>query len=110
MDAFRRQGIALLEEILACVEEILTFSRVSPATTEKDIHKEIREAFIMKTKTEALASSLVMMHSILLDIDTLADEGKRWKRVVHPSPLKKQNQKNRELLLNFLSQAINNPN
>lgn len=98
----RQDGILILEDILSTLEEILILSKISKNPKEKDIHREIREAFQLKTKTELLIANISTLYRILIEIETEQEASILWKGATNPSPQIKQKAQNRKDLLAYL--------
>lgn len=98
----RERGILLLEDILSLTEEILSCSKITVNDREKDIHREIKEAFQLKTKTELLVSALSMVYSLIIEVETEAESQRLWKEAPEIAPQISQKKKNRIKLLKYL--------
>ncbi|KAI5187529.1 hypothetical protein NEHOM01_2248 [Nematocida homosporus] len=103
MERLRREGIVALEEILLRTEEILKLARIEISTDEKDIHREIKDAFQIKTKTELLISSLSTLYSAILEIESLQEESLLWSTTQPPSRAAKQQLIDRQVLLQWFN-------
>lgn len=103
MDRLRRDGIALLEDILVRIEEILILTRITPTQYEKDIHREIKEAFQLQTKLELLVSSLLTLYTTIVEIEAAKHEYKVWAAAQYPSPVQIELDKTRRALDIYLS-------
>ncbi|KAI5160987.1 hypothetical protein NEAUS03_1437 [Nematocida ausubeli] len=102
MNKAKQEGILILEDILGTVEEILLLSKITIAEKEKDIHREIKEAFQLKMKIEQLVSSVSSLHTVILDLETHREANQLWKESNTKSSLILQKQKNREHLMEYL--------
>lgn len=103
MDRLRRDGLAQLEEILIKTEEILVLSRVTPTPYEKDIHREIKEVFQLKTKIEMLVSSVFSLYKTILEIEMTQYEYNLWKTSQFPSPAYLEEKEAQKALLEYLN-------
>ncbi|KAI5180624.1 hypothetical protein NEOKW01_0908 [Nematocida sp. AWRm80] len=92
LHTYKREGLALLDEILTKTEDILIHSKV--ATSEKNIHREIKEGFLLKTKTEALIQTISSMYHLILEIDALKTDALIWNNSQNPSPFLQQTKTN----------------
>lgn len=98
----RQDGILVLEDILTTLEEILILSKVTANNKEKDVHREIREGFQLKTKTELLIAAVSILYDIILEIETEQESTLLWRNATIPSPYIKQKIQNREDLFLYL--------
>lgn len=102
MRKHRQDGILILEEISSLLEEMLTLSKITVNNKEKDIHREIREVFQLKTKTEQLIAAVSSLYNIFLEIETEQESVLLWKESPTPSSQIKQRIQNRESLVKYL--------
>ncbi|KAH9386604.1 uncharacterized protein NEMAJ01_1500 [Nematocida major] len=98
----RQEGIACLEDILTLTEEILALSKITVDDREKDIHREVREAFQIKTKTELLILSISTLYNTIIDVESYRECSRLWKESQEISPKILQQQKNRDMLRQYL--------
>ncbi|KAI5172521.1 hypothetical protein NEFER03_1596 [Nematocida sp. LUAm3] len=108
MEKSRREGIAHLEDILTRAEEIISLFKVPSGAQEKSIHREIKEAFLIRTKTEALIRSLSQLHATISQIEEHQKEILLWAHSNYPSPLFLQRESDKKSLLNELHAAYHN--
>lgn len=101
MENQAKEGLGYLREMLSLVGEVLLLARVTPNPTEKDIHREIREAFSMRTKIEKLSELFLLLHKVLIGLHTQREEHRLWNHSLHPSPWRKEREKNKKLLKEF---------
>ncbi|EIJ89008.1 hypothetical protein NEPAR06_0408 [Nematocida parisii] len=102
MDKTKQEGILMLEDILSTVEEILLLSKITMTNKEKDIHREIKEGFQLKMKTEQLIVTVSSLYKIILQLETHQECSKLWKESEDISPLVAQKRKNLEYLIEYL--------
>ncbi|KAI5191996.1 hypothetical protein NEMIN01_1780 [Nematocida minor] len=98
----RQEGILILEDILSITEELLVLSKIAPNDKEKDIHREIKEGFQLKTKTELLVAAVSSLYDIILEIETDQESNRLWKKAEDKSPHIKQKTQNKQNLMAYL--------
>lgn len=98
------EAYAHLEKILLEAEELLALCRIGKegGPEERDVHREVRERFLMRTKMESVAHSISSIYSILVRLKHMAHEDSYWARAPSISPYKAQKIKNKQALKRLL--------